>query len=47
MSTAGSDLLGEIHRRSSGHPIHSILAYPVASGEWQVMVKMKEDPAVA
>jgi predicted transcriptional regulator len=44
-----SDLLTEISRRSRGHSIQSLVAYPMSSKEWQVMLKMKAvtAPAVA
>jgi CBS domain-containing protein len=44
--TAGreTDLLTEINRRSRGHSIQSIVAYPLSSQEWQVMLRMKADP---
>jgi predicted transcriptional regulator len=37
----GSDLLAEMGRRSGGHAIQSLLAYPTSDKEWQVMMRMK------
>lgn len=47
--TAGreSDLLAEISRRSRGHSIQSLIAYPMATQEWQIMLRMKPDAPLA
>jgi predicted transcriptional regulator len=39
-----SDLLAEVTRRSRGHTVQSMVAYPASSKEWQVMLRMKADP---
>jgi predicted transcriptional regulator len=36
-----ADLLAEVARRSRGHTVQSIVAYPSSPKEWQVMLKMK------
>lgn len=41
------DLLDEISRRSSGHALQSLIAYPKSSQEWQVMMRMKAAPPLA
>jgi len=40
-ATRETDLLTEISRRSHGHSIQSLLAYPMSAQEWQLMLKMK------
>jgi len=40
-------LLGEIERRSRGHSIVSVVAYPTSSREMHVMLRMKADPPAA
>jgi len=40
-------LLGEIERRSAGHSIVSLVAYPTSAQEMQVMLRMKADPLLA
>jgi predicted transcriptional regulator len=41
----GSDLLAEIRRRSEGLSLQSLVAYPTAAKEWQVMLRMRGEPA--
>jgi len=41
-----ADLLTEVARRSRGHSIQSLLAYPATPQEWQVMVRMKAEAPV-
>jgi predicted transcriptional regulator len=40
-------LLEEIERRSLGHSIVSVVAYPTSAQEMHVMLRMKADPPVA
>lgn len=40
-----ADLLAEVARRSRGHSIQSLIAYPSSDKEWQVMLRLKSDPA--
>jgi predicted transcriptional regulator len=40
-ATREADLLEEIGRRSRGHSIQSLLAYPMSAKEWQVLLRMK------
>jgi len=40
-------LLEEIERRSRGHSIVSVVAYPISSQEMQVMLRMRADAPVA
>jgi predicted transcriptional regulator len=42
-ATRETDLLEEIGRRSRGHSIQSLLAYPMSAKEWQVLLRMKAD----
>lgn len=43
----GEDLLTEISRRSRGHSIQSLVAYPMADLDWQILLRMKvESPRV-
>ncbi len=36
-----ADLLKEIARRSQGHSIHTVLAYPSSPKEWEVTLKLR------
>jgi predicted transcriptional regulator len=38
-----TDLLEEIGRRSRGHSVQSVLAYPMSAKEWQVLLRMKAE----
>lgn len=40
-------LLEEIERRSAGHTIVSMIAYPTSAQEMQVLLRMKAEPTVA
>ena len=42
-----SGLLEEMERRSRGHSIVSVVAYPTSSQEMQVMMRMKVEPVAA
>jgi predicted transcriptional regulator len=41
----GSDLLAEISRRSEGHALQSLVAYPMPNRDWQVMLRMRGEPS--
>jgi len=43
----GSDLLAEISRRSEGHALQSLVAYPMPNRDWQVMLRMRGEPSIA
>ena len=42
-----ADLLEEIARRSNGHTIHTVLAYPTSTKEWEVTLKLRGKPSDA